>query len=88
MGWTRLNISGVVIMLNVTIFATIMADMLPVSNNTPLIGQHLANNSTLVVPHPIPTPTLSQCLYKSTTPATKMCKFRHFKTPDPFVCHA
>ena len=28
-------------MLTVTIFATIVADMLPVSNNTPLIGQKL-----------------------------------------------
>ena len=29
-------------MLTVTIFATIVADMLPVSNNTPLIGWHFA----------------------------------------------
>ena len=45
-------------MLTVTIFATIVADMLPVSNNTPLIGQRLANNFPLVVPHPIPTQPL------------------------------
>ena len=57
------NISGVAIMLTVTIFATIVADMLPVSNNTPLIGQHLANNLTLVVPQPIP--TLCQYLYNT-----------------------
>jgi len=31
---------GVAIMLTVTIFATIVADMLPVSNNTPLIGTY------------------------------------------------
>ena len=30
-------------MLTVTIFATIVAEMLPVSNNTPLIGQLLIN---------------------------------------------
>ena len=30
--------SGVAIMLTITIFATIVSDMLPVSNNTPLIG--------------------------------------------------
>ena len=64
------NISGVAIMLTVTIFATIVADMLPVSNNTPLIGQHLANNLTVVVPNPS-LPSANIC----TTPATKMCKF-------------
>merc|ERR1719297_348931 len=31
---------GVVIMLTITIFATIVSDMLPVSNNTPLIGTY------------------------------------------------
>ena len=30
--------AGVAIMLTITIFATIVSDMLPVSNNTPLIG--------------------------------------------------
>ena len=33
--------SGVTIMLAITIFSTIIGDMLPVSENTPLIGQHL-----------------------------------------------
>ena len=32
------DFSGVAIMLTITIFATIVSDMLPVSNNTPLIG--------------------------------------------------
>jgi hypothetical protein len=32
------DVLGVAIMLSITIFATIVGDMLPVSNNTPLIG--------------------------------------------------
>ena len=32
---------GVAIMLSITIFATIVGDMLPVSDATPLIGQHI-----------------------------------------------
>ena len=35
---TAEEFSGVAIMLTITIFATIVSDMLPVSNNTPLIG--------------------------------------------------
>ena len=34
-------------MLTVTIFATIVAEMLPVSNNTPLIGQLLIKSFIL-----------------------------------------
>ena len=32
-------------MLTITIFATIVSDMLPVSNNTPLIGGIAKNNN-------------------------------------------
>ena len=34
-------LTGVAIMLSITIFATIVGDMLPVSDATPLIGQHI-----------------------------------------------
>jgi hypothetical protein len=34
----RLLFSGVTIMLSITIFATIVGEMLPVSDATPLIG--------------------------------------------------
>ena len=45
-------------MLTVTIFATIVADMLPVSNNTPLIGQRLANNLYPIPTQPLPSPNV------------------------------
>ena len=47
-------------MLTVTIFATIVADMLPVSNNTPLIGQHLDIGCTPSHPNPYPLPMFVQ----------------------------
>ena len=42
-----LNISGVAIMLSITIFATIVGEMLPVSDATPLIGGSVRKTSKI-----------------------------------------
>ena len=49
MVYNFLNISGVAIMLSITIFATIVGEMLPVSDATPLIGGSVRRTSKIAL---------------------------------------